>query len=118
MAARREGRSVTSRRQAREYGEGGVPVRDIDFTHPTYPNGTPRPDHTIPEQHLYTSNDPDNPRAGYKRCGQVIARREPSRSHGGRREFLQPDHRQQLQLLRRFGVRWCEHEQQLSLVRG
>jgi hypothetical protein len=53
--------------KAREYAEGGVPVRDIDFTHPTYPNGTPRPDHTAPEQHRYTPNDPDNPRAGYRR---------------------------------------------------
>jgi hypothetical protein len=53
--------------KAREYGEGGTPVRDIDFTHPTYPNGTPRPNHTAPEQHRYIPNDPDNPKAGYKR---------------------------------------------------
>ena len=53
--------------KAREYREGGVPVRDIDFTHPTYPNGRPRPNHTAPEQPRYMPNDPDNPRAGYKR---------------------------------------------------
>ncbi len=53
--------------KAREYGENGVPIRDIDFTHPTFPNGTPRPDHTTPEQHIYIPNDPNNPKAGYKR---------------------------------------------------
>jgi hypothetical protein len=53
--------------KAREYGEGGLPVRDIDFTHPTFPNGGLRPNHTTPEQHLFIPNDPDNPRAGYKR---------------------------------------------------
>jgi hypothetical protein len=53
--------------KAREYGPGGVPIRDIDFTHPTFPNGRPRPDHVAPEQHLWIPNDPDNPRAGYKR---------------------------------------------------
>jgi hypothetical protein len=39
----------------------------IHFTHPTYPNGTPRPGHTAPEQHRYTPNDPENPKAGYRR---------------------------------------------------
>ncbi|MGQ0777444.1 MAG: DUF6531 domain-containing protein [Pseudonocardiales bacterium] len=42
--------------KAREYGEGGAPIRDIDFTHPTYPNGTLRPDHTAPEQHRWLPN--------------------------------------------------------------
>jgi hypothetical protein len=53
--------------KAREYGENGVPIKDIDFTHPTFPNGRPRPDHTAPEQHIYIPNDPNNPKAGYKR---------------------------------------------------
>jgi RHS repeat-associated protein len=42
--------------KAREFGEGGVPVKDIDFTHPTFPNGTPRPDHVAPEQHRWEPN--------------------------------------------------------------
>ncbi|WP_175253353.1 hypothetical protein [Pseudomonas sp. BMW13] len=53
--------------KAREYGADGVPIRDIDFTHPTYPNGKLRPDHSVPEQHIYIPNDPNNPKAGYKR---------------------------------------------------
>jgi hypothetical protein len=28
---------------AREFDEGGRPVRDVDFTSPTYPSGKPRP---------------------------------------------------------------------------
>jgi hypothetical protein len=53
--------------KAREYGEGGVPVRDLDFTTPTFPNGSPRPGHRAPEQHRWIPNDPNNPAAGYKR---------------------------------------------------
>ncbi|MCL1792134.1 MAG: hypothetical protein FWG40_12490 [Peptococcaceae bacterium] len=53
--------------KAREYGNNGIPIKDIDFTHPTFPNGTLRPNHTVPEQHLYRPNDPLNPKAGYKR---------------------------------------------------
>lgn len=47
--------------------EGGVPVKDIDFTNPTFPNGTLRPDHSVPEQHPWIPNDPANPKAGHKR---------------------------------------------------
>lgn len=53
--------------KSREYGENNVPVKDIDFTNPTFPNGKLRPNHTIPEQHKYIANDPNNPKAGYKR---------------------------------------------------
>ncbi|MFC5472433.1 hypothetical protein [Paraherbaspirillum soli] len=53
--------------KGREYGNDGIPIRDLDFTHPTFPNGTLRPNHTVPEQHLYIPNDPLNPKAGYKR---------------------------------------------------
>ena len=53
--------------KAREYDGDGYPVRDIDFTIPTFPSGRERPDHTAPEQHLYIPNDPENPRAGFKR---------------------------------------------------
>ncbi|WP_374536064.1 hypothetical protein [Chitinimonas taiwanensis] len=53
--------------KAREYGLNGVPIRDIDFTNPTFRNGTLRPDHYTPEQHRYIPNDPNNPKAGYKR---------------------------------------------------
>lgn len=53
--------------KAREYGQDGVPIRDIDFTNPTFGSGKLRPDHYVPEQHRYTPNDPNNPKAGYKR---------------------------------------------------
>jgi hypothetical protein len=53
--------------KAREYGPRGIPVRDIDFTTPTFPNGTPRPGHQAPEQHRWIPNDPGNPAAGHKR---------------------------------------------------
>ncbi len=53
--------------KAREYDGNGNPVRDIDFTIPTYPSGRERPNHSAPEEHLYTPNDPSNPKAGYKR---------------------------------------------------
>ena len=43
--------------QAREFDESGQPVRDIDFTSPTYPNGNPRPDHLPPpHQHRWIPN--------------------------------------------------------------
>jgi hypothetical protein len=54
--------------QAREYGPGDTPVRDIDFTNPTFPNGTPRPGHPgPPHQHRWLLMDPTNPAAGYWR---------------------------------------------------
>lgn len=42
--------------QGREFNAAGQPVRDIDFTAPTFPNGTPRPGHPIPHQHLWIEN--------------------------------------------------------------
>ncbi|WP_437586874.1 DUF6531 domain-containing protein [Sorangium sp. So ce1000] len=43
--------------QAREFNDAGQPVRDIDFTSPTFPNGTPRPDHLPPpHQHRWIPN--------------------------------------------------------------
>ncbi|MGL5035228.1 MAG: hypothetical protein ACRC6M_15675 [Microcystaceae cyanobacterium] len=43
--------------QAREFNELGQPVRDIDFTSPTYPNGSLRPEHLPPpHQHLWQPN--------------------------------------------------------------
>ncbi|MEU0632857.1 hypothetical protein [Streptomyces sp. NPDC005989] len=53
--------------KAREYDDDGNPVRDIDFTHPTFRSGRPRPDHSTPEEHLYIPNIPGNPQAGFKR---------------------------------------------------
>ena len=53
--------------KAREFGAGGVPKKDIDFTKPTYPTGKPRPGHSAPEQHRWIPNDPNNPRAGLRR---------------------------------------------------
>ncbi|MFY0573457.1 RHS repeat-associated core domain-containing protein [Cystobacter fuscus] len=53
--------------KAREYGENDIPIRDIDFTHPTFPNGKLRPDHHAPEQHRYVPNVPGKPKAGFKR---------------------------------------------------
>jgi RHS repeat-associated protein len=38
--------------QAREFNEAGQPVRDIDYTNPTYPSGAARPNHPpAPNQH-------------------------------------------------------------------
>jgi len=43
--------------QMREFDKFGQPVRDIDFTSPTYPNGNFRPDHLPPpHQHLWLAN--------------------------------------------------------------
>jgi hypothetical protein len=53
--------------KAREYAQGGIPMRDIDFTIPTFPNGSPRPGHRAPEQHRWIPNDPGSPAAGYRR---------------------------------------------------
>jgi hypothetical protein len=54
--------------QAREFGQGNVPLRDIDFTNPTFPNGTMRPGHPgPPHQHPWQPVDPNNPAAGYWR---------------------------------------------------
>lgn len=59
--------------QAREYGLDGAPVRDIDFTNPTYPNGTPRPGHAgPPHQHRWTISNPNvGPKSGYTRGDPV-----------------------------------------------
>ncbi len=54
--------------QAREYGPGNTPLRDIDFTNPTYPKGTMRPGHPgPPHQHPWNPLNPNNPGAGYIR---------------------------------------------------
>jgi len=47
----------------------GNPVRDVDFTNPTYPSGAPRPGHVgPPHQHRYIVNDPVvGPRSGFRR---------------------------------------------------
>jgi hypothetical protein len=43
-------------------------VRDIDFTNPTYPNGTMRPGHPgPPHQHPWRPVNPNNLGAGYFR---------------------------------------------------
>jgi hypothetical protein len=57
--------------QAREFDAAGHPVRDIDFTNPTYPNGAPRPGHPgPPHQHRFFTNNPDvGPRSGFRRNG-------------------------------------------------
>ncbi|MGE0399251.1 MAG: hypothetical protein AB7T06_21245 [Kofleriaceae bacterium] len=53
--------------QAREFDAAGNPVRDIDFTSPTYPNGRPRTDHLPPpHQHPYIPNGPGG-KGGYQR---------------------------------------------------
>jgi len=54
--------------QAREYGMGNQPIRDIDITNPTYPNGTMRPGHPgPPHQHRWFPVNPSHPRAGFRR---------------------------------------------------
>jgi RHS repeat-associated protein len=56
--------------QGREFGPGNIPIRDVDFTNPTFPNGTVRPGHPgPPHQHPWIPNNPNNPRAGYRRGG-------------------------------------------------
>jgi hypothetical protein len=60
--------------QAREYGLGDTPLRDIDFTNPTFPNGVMRPGHPgPPHQHAWRPVDPNNPAAGYWRDGNEIS---------------------------------------------
>jgi hypothetical protein len=60
--------------QAREFDAAGHPVRDIDFTNPTYPNGGPRPGHPgPPHQHRFFMNNPNvEPRSGFKRGGPEL----------------------------------------------
>lgn len=54
--------------QGREFDEFGNPVRDIDFTSPTYPDGMLRPGHSMPEQHPWWINDPSiGPSSGWVR---------------------------------------------------
>jgi hypothetical protein len=54
--------------QAREFSAAGNPVRDVDWTNPTYPNGQVRPEHPgPPHQHRWFPVDPNNPAAGYRR---------------------------------------------------
>ena len=64
--------------QVREFDDFGYPVRDIDFTAPTYPNGVIRPGHWIPEEHLWSVNDPDvGPASGWvPRCWSSILANE------------------------------------------
>jgi hypothetical protein len=55
--------------QTREFDANGNPVRDVDQTSPTYPNGNPRTDHPpAPHQHPWRVNDPAvGPKSGHKR---------------------------------------------------
>lgn len=55
--------------KGREFDVVGNPVRDVDFTNPTYPSGAPRPGHPgPPHQHRYIVNDPTvGPRSGFRR---------------------------------------------------
>lgn len=55
--------------QGREFDGSGYPVRDVDFTNPTYPNGSPRPGHPgPPHQHRWEVNDPRvGPKSNFKR---------------------------------------------------
>jgi hypothetical protein len=54
--------------QAREYTLRNQPLRDIDFTNPTYGNGTMRPGHPgPPHQHRWFAVDPNNWNAGFRR---------------------------------------------------
>jgi hypothetical protein len=57
--------------QGREFDAAGNPVRDVDFTNPTFPNGRPRPGHPgPPHQHRWDVNDPEvGPRSGFRRGG-------------------------------------------------
>lgn len=58
--------------QAREYTALGFPVRDLDFTNPTYPSGQLRAGHPgPPHQHLWTAVNTANPAAGFRRGGAL-----------------------------------------------
>src|SRR5436309_2725213 len=54
--------------KGREFATGNRPVRDVDFTNPTYPNGVVRPGHVgPPHQHRWIPVDPANDAAGQRR---------------------------------------------------
>lgn len=54
--------------QGREFDGQGHPVRDIDFTSPTTPDGRFRPGHAPPgHEHPWIPNNPNNPSAGFRR---------------------------------------------------
>jgi hypothetical protein len=66
--------------QCREFDNAGAPVRDIDFTSPTQPNGRPYADHLPPpHQHGWIPNDPNNLSAGYRRNDQPAPLSETDR---------------------------------------
>jgi len=68
----RSGRGRGRVYQERQFDEAGNPVRDIDYTSPTYPSGRPRPGHAPPpHEHAFTPNDPARPQAGFKRGDPV-----------------------------------------------
>lgn len=59
--------------QGREFGAGNIPIRDIDFTNPTYPNGRMRPGHPgPPHQHAWYMVATNNVAAGYWRARTPI----------------------------------------------
>ena len=54
--------------QAREYDAQGRPVRDVDLTNPTFPDGRMRVGHPgPPHQHRWVPVDLNNPAAGFRR---------------------------------------------------
>jgi hypothetical protein len=54
--------------QARTFENNGVPVKDIDFTRPTRPNGIAwDKDMAVPHQQRWEEVVPGRPSAGYKR---------------------------------------------------
>jgi RHS repeat-associated protein len=55
--------------QGRTFDADGNPVRDTDFTSPTFPSGKPRPDHApAPHTHDWSPNDPSKgAKSGMKR---------------------------------------------------
>jgi hypothetical protein len=57
--------------KTREYDSAGNPVRDVDRTNPTYPDGSARPGHPgPPHQHRWVPNDAAvGPKSGLRRLG-------------------------------------------------
>ncbi len=55
--------------QAREFDINNYPVRDIDFTNPTFSDGSPRPNHPGPphQQRWEVNNAKIGPRSNFKR---------------------------------------------------
>jgi hypothetical protein len=59
--------------QERYYNEKGYPVKDVDYTSPTFPDGRPFADHAEPDhEHLWIMKNSEKPQDGWMRQGGDI----------------------------------------------